>query len=229
MKRPNKWASLIIWLAPPSNIKNKLLRLLGNTIGDGVVIGPNLVVDCGPFSIGDGSIISPFNIFRRMARVELGPKCFMGRMNQITAAKSYQKFSDRAGVLSLAEQAGITNRHYLDCSGRIELEPWSAVGGIRSILQSHEIDIVNDETTVGVIVIGERSLTATACVLLKGARVPPFSLIAAGSLVRAARPDDVEKPGLYAGSPARWRREMPECKWWHRDSYATPVRGVKDL
>lgn len=229
MKRPNKWLALVVWLLPPSGIKNAVLRLLGNTIGQNVVLGPNLVIACGPFVIGDDSIISSFNIFRRMARVELHKANFIGRMNQFTAAPSYQKFSDRAGVLVMAEQSAFTNRHYVDCSGRIELGEYSAVGGTRTILQSHEIDIVENRTTIGTIFIGERSLTSTSCLILKNARVPGWSVVAAGSVVTASGTAEEGKPGLYAGSPAKWRRELPECKWWYRENYMTPVREVTDF
>ncbi|WP_238421092.1 hypothetical protein [Gordonia sp. 'Campus'] len=227
MKRPNKWLSLIVWLLPASNAKNTLLRAIGNTVGQDVVLGPNLVLGCGPFHIGDRAVVSPFNIFRQMASVELEKDNFIGRLNQFTAAPSYQRFSDRAGVLSMAEQSAITNRHYFDCSGRIDMEAYSAVGGTRSLLQSHEIDIVEDRTTIGTITIGERSLTATACLILKNAHIPAFSLVAAGSVVTASNKATAGDAGIYAGAPARWRRELPECKWWYRSSYMTPVREVE--
>ncbi|MBD0864081.1 hypothetical protein IA539_23230 [Gordonia sp. zg691] len=229
MKRPNKWLSLLVWLLPPSGVKNTLLRVLGNSVGDDVTIGPNLVVGCGFFHIGDRCVISPFNVFRQLAAVQMEKDNFIGRLNQFTAAPSYQKFSDRAGVLSMAEQSAVTNRHYFDCSGRVDMEPYSAVGGTRSILQSHEIDIVENRTTIGTITIGERSLTATACLVLKNARIPAFSLVAAGSVVTASSDESPGDAGLYAGAPARWRRELPECKWWYRTSYATPVREVRDF
>ncbi|WP_078113496.1 hypothetical protein [Gordonia sp. IITR100] len=227
MKRPNKWLSLIVWLLPASKAKNAALRALGNTIGHDVSLAPNLVLGCGPFRIGDRGVIAPFNMFRQMARVELEKDNFIGRLNQFTSAPSYQKFSDRAGVLSMAEQAAVTNRHYFDCSGRIEMGPYSAVGGTRSLLQSHEIDIVEDRTTIGTITIGERSLTATACLILKNAAIPPYSLVAAGSVVTASTDSATGDAGLYAGAPARWRRDLPECKWWYRSSYMTPVREVE--
>ncbi|WP_448221774.1 acyltransferase [Gordonia iterans] len=223
MKRPNKLLSLVCWLLPASNFKNRLLRMLGNKIGNGVRLGPNVVVGCGAFEVGDEAIVSSLNVFRNLARVELGTKTFIGGFNQFTAAPAYQLIHDWAGVLVLEEQAIITNRHYFDASGRIEMRRYSGIGGIRSIFQSHEIDLVENRTTVGTVELGERAMTATACLVLKGARIPGWSVVAAGSTVTAARGDDELKPGVYAGSPARWRKELPDCKWWHRDGYFTPV------
>ena len=223
MKRPNKWLSLAVWLLPPHPLKNRLLRLLGNDVPDGVRLGPNLVLGCGRFVLGEGATVSSFNIFRNLSRVELGPKSFIGGFNQFTAAPAYQRVYDWAGVLVLGELATITNRHYFDASGRIELRPYAGIGGIRSIFQSHEIDLVENRTTVGVVEIGENAMTATKVLVLKGARIPARSIVAAGSTVIAAREGEELKSGIYAGSPARWRKELPYCKWWDRDNYFTPV------
>ena len=223
MKRPNKWLSLLVWLLPPHPIKNRLLRLLGNDLAADVRLGPTLVLGCGHFTVGDGAAISSFNLFRNLSRVELGPMTYIGGFNQFTAAPAYQKVHDWAGALVLGEQAVITNRHYFDASGRIELKPYAGIGGIRSIFQSHEIDLVENRTTVGVVEVGENAMTATKVLLLKGARIPAKSIVAAGSTVTAAREGDELKSGIYAGSPARWRKELPECKWWYRDNYFTPV------
>ncbi|QRY61674.1 hypothetical protein JVX90_14800 [Gordonia sp. PDNC005] len=227
--RPNTFISLVAWLLPHTPIKVWLLRRLGHTISDTARIGPNLVLGCGTFTVGAGSIVSPFNVFRSASRIEIGDGVFIGRLNQVTAAPAYQEFSDRCGVLVMGDESIITNRHYFDVSGRIELDRRAGIGGIRTVMQSHEIDIVANETTVGIVRIGENAMLATACLVLKDARVPAYSIVAAGSTVTAARPDEELPQGLYAGSPARWRKDLPDCSWWHRDGFFTPVREVRDL
>lgn len=84
--RPNKWLSLIAWLLPSSDFKLRILRSLGNHIGRDVAIGPNLVLNCGRFSIADGAAIMSFNIFKQLSSIELGPQSVIGRFNQFTAA-----------------------------------------------------------------------------------------------------------------------------------------------
>lgn len=234
MFRPDHLLGLLVWLLPACSAKNWVLRLLGHTVASTAWLAPNLVLGGGRFVIGEDCAIGPGNVFRNLARVEMAHGNYIGRFNQFTAAPAYQRFSDRAGTLVLEEQAAITNRHYFDVSGAIILERFSGVGGIDSIFQSHEIDIVTNATTVGTIVVGERAMTATRCVLLKNARVPGWSVLAAGSVVTAARgtpgqDSAAERPGLYAGVPATWRRELPHCEWWYRDSYFTPVREAGDL
>ena len=135
----------------------------------------------------------------------------------------------QAGILSLGHLAAITNRHYLDCSGQIILHDRAGVGGIKSIFQSHEIDLEQNATTVGVIVVGVNAMTGTACTVLKDARLPDRSVLGAGSLLAKTRAGaEMPEQSLYAGVPARAVRHIDDLNWWRRDNYFTPVRGVDD-
>jgi hypothetical protein len=107
-RRPNKWLSLIAWLLPSSRFKLWALRSLGNHIGHDVVLGPTLVLNCGPFSIADGVSIMSFNIFRRLSSIELGPESNIGRFNQFTAAPEYQQYSPLVGKLIIGRFGCVT-------------------------------------------------------------------------------------------------------------------------
>ena len=228
-KKPNKYLSLIIWLLPSGGFKRSALRLLGNDVADDVILGPNLVLGCGRFSLADGAIILNFNVFRNLAYVELGRKAFIGSWNQITAAPDYQNYSDHVGMLLMNEQSAMTNRHYIDCSGQVILRRYAGFGGIKSIIQSHEIDLADNTQTLGRVILGENSMTGTACILLKDSYLPERSVLAAGSLLAKAK-EGTELPpsGLYGGAPARFIREVKDFAWWHRDSYYTPVSAFDD-
>jgi acetyltransferase-like isoleucine patch superfamily enzyme len=227
--RPNKWLSLFAWLLPNSRFKLWALRLLGNHIGQGAVLGPNLVVNCGRFEIADGAAIMYFNIFRGLSNVELGAGSQIGYFNYFTAAADYQQFSRWVGRLIIGERALVTNRHYFDCSGQIILEPHSLVGGIKSILQSHELDLVDNRTEPGRIVLRRYAVTATGCILLKDSYVPEKSLLAAGSVLLQAK-EGVELPtsGLYGGSPARFIKQRDMSDWWDRTDIHTPPLPFDD-
>lgn len=230
--RPRRFhsaVSILAWLLPASLLKNRVLRLLGNDIGRDVTIGTTLVLSCGRFSLADGAVISTGNVFRRMNRVSLGARSVIGRLNLITASPEYQAFDNRAGVLRMGEESMVTNRHYLDCSGMIELRYRSMIGGVKSILQSHEIDIVRNRTTIGRITIGDQSFVSTSCLLLKNAHVPDRSYVAAGSVFLANRSDEVPRPGIYAGTPAKWKSEMRESAWWDRDELHTVPQSADDF
>lgn len=227
--RPNKWLSLIVWLLPDSGLKRRALRYLGNHIGQNVRIGPTLVMNCGKFSMDDGSALASFNIFRNLSSVTLGPRCFIGNFNQFTAAPAYQHFSPLVGKLILKDRSAITNRHYFDCSGQIILEPYAGIGGIRSILQSHEIDLTEDRTSPGRIILGENAMTGTGCTLLKDSYLPSRSVLAARSLlVKAKNPEQLPVSTLYGGVPARPLKEVKDLVWWDREDYNTPVTAFDD-
>lgn len=226
---PNRWIALVVWGLPACRAKCWMLRRLGYRIGHDVTIGPTLVVSCGRFDVADGVRIGIGNIFRRTNRVEIGARSAIGNLNFISASPEYQAFDARAGVLCMGTESAMTNRHYLDCSGIIELRSRSMLAGIRSTLQSHEIDIVTNRTTVGTIVIGANTFVGTTCLLLKNARIPENSCVAAGSVVLATRPDEHLAPGLYAGAPARWKSELPQCAWWSRTSIHTIPQSADDF
>ena len=228
-KPPSRILGLMTWALPASSVKNRLLRRLGHTIGDNVVIGPTLVLACGTFVLADGVSVGTGNVFRRLRRVDIGRNGAIGNFNLVSASPEYQRFDGRAGVLRMSEESIMTNRHYLDCSGIVELRRRSMLGGVRSILQSHEIDIVTNRTTIGVIVIGERSFVGTGCMLLKNAHVPSESLIAAGSVVLARRSTDDLKAGIYAGNPARWKSTLHGSAWWDRATLHTLPESALDF
>jgi acetyltransferase-like isoleucine patch superfamily enzyme len=228
--RPNKWLSLIAWLLPSCGFKRWALRYLGNHIGHDVTLGPTLVLNCGRFSLGDGAVIENFNIFKRLSSIELGPNAFIGNFNQFTAAPDHQQYSPLVGKLLMSESAGIMNRHYFDCSGQVILRPFAAALGIKSIFQSHELDLADNTTTPGRIILGKNAMTGTACILLMDSYLPERSVLAAGSLLtRAKQGDNMPVSSLYAGVPARFIREVKDFAWWHRDSLQmAPVTPFDD-
>lgn len=213
-------ATAATWLLPPSAVKNSLLNKMGNTIAPDASIGPTVVLGGGTFTIGSGAHVGLGNVFRRMRSVEIGDRCNVGQFNQFTAAPVFQQFFPEAGQFSMADEAEVTSRHYFDCSGIIHLDYRAGVGGLRSIFQSHELDIVNNRTTIGTIIVGKYSLVGASSLVLKNAVIPSKSFVAAGSVVTANVRKDAE-PGLYAGAPASWKRTMPECAWWYRQQIDT--------
>jgi acetyltransferase-like isoleucine patch superfamily enzyme len=228
-RRPNKWLSLIAWLLPSCGFKLWALRSLGNHIGHDVVLGPNLVLNCGRFSIADGVSIMNFNTFRQLSSIELGPKSAIGNFNYFTAAPDFQRYSPLVGKLMIGESVVITNRHYVDCSGQVILRPFSGVGGLKNIILSHELDYADNKTEPGRVVLGRNAVTTTGCILLKDSYLPERSVLAAGSVLpRAKEGVDMPISGLYGGAPARFIREIKEYQWWDRAYSHTPAVPFDD-
>lgn len=228
-RRPNKWLSLIAWLLPNCGFKLWALRSLGNHIGQNVVLAPNLVLNCGRFSIADGAAIGSLNIFRRLSSLEVGSNGFIGNFNQFTAAADFQRYSPLVGKLMIGEAGVITNRHYFDCSGQVILQPRAAVGGVKSIIQSHELDLVENRTEPGRVIVGRKAVTSTGCILLMGSYLPERSVLAAGSVLTRPKGDaTMPVAGLYGGVPARFIREIKESVVWDRADSFTPVVPFDD-
>ncbi|MCU1648140.1 MAG: hypothetical protein JWN03_8415 [Nocardia sp.] len=218
----------LLWLLPASAAKNAGLRRFGHHIGNNVRLGPSLVWSCRRFVIADAVTISTGNVFRGMSEIRLGHEVMIGSWNWISAHPGYQQYSELAGRLNIGDGSFITSRHYLDCSGTIEIGEWSAVGGQRSTLQTHEIDVVTNETTVGRVRIGNRSLVATGCILLRGSSLPDRSLLAAGSTLTRAKSEVPPSQGLWGGVPARFIRPM-QGEWFDRTEIHTDVVPFETL
>src|SRR5690242_6369105 len=135
-----RFLEMIIWLPPPSNVKNRLLRKFGHEIARTARIAPNLVIGVRRFHLGELSSIGPFNAFKSMSLVHLDDEAGIASFNWISAAAAYQQLDPAAGTLVMEHGARIEGRNYLDCSGTIEIGAYSAVGGQRCLLQTHEPD-----------------------------------------------------------------------------------------
>ena len=115
---------------------------------------------------------------------------------------------DPESLLMIGESC-ITDRHYFDCSGHVILRPFSTFGGLKSIVQSHELDFADNKTEPGRIVLGGNAVTTAGCILLKDSYLPERSVLAAGSVLpRARRALTCRPPGFTAGPGAFHSRDL---------------------
>lgn len=227
--KPNPLLSLFVWLLPHSKFKLWALRKLGNHIGENVLLAPTIVIGCGPFYFGNNTHMGLLNTFRNLRHVRVDNHSGIGNFNYVSCQIEYQQHSDYVGFLIIEEMSGMTSRHYLDCGGQIILRRNSGIGGLRSIFQSHEIDLQKNETYVGQIVLEENSMTGTGVIMLKDAVLPEKSVLAAGSvLTKAPRSVTLQTQGLYAGAPARFVRELSDFAFWDREIWYTAPKPFDD-
>lgn len=208
----------VVWMLPASTTKNRVLTLAGNDIAASARIGPTVVVGCGPITVGAETVIGLFNVFRGLRVVRIGRATVMGQLNYVGAAREFQALHPDSGAFYVGDVVAITNRHYFDCSGVVDIGDRVVVGGLRSIFQTHEADLATNTQTAGRITLCEGSMTATDCTLLKGATVPYRSMVAAGSLMRAkpagAEPDP--ESHLLVGRPATAVKALHDMAYWTR-------------
>lgn len=206
---------LLCWLLPASRRKNSILRKFGHDISDEARIAPVIVAGVGRFEIGPNAQIWPFSVFKGLSLVRVAEFGLIKSWCWISAAREFQAVDPRAGTLDLEFGSGVGARSYLDCSGAIIVHPYANIGGNRAFVQTHEPDLVNERQTAGRVEIGHHSLIASCTVLLKGAYLPPQSVLAANSTLLAS---DERRSGVYAGSPATWKRPTTG-HWFERTDH----------
>jgi acetyltransferase-like isoleucine patch superfamily enzyme len=158
------------------------------------------------FEIGDHARISLFNVFSGLRLVRLDRYAAIESWNWISAHPVFQEVDPQAGTIFLGYSAKLGSRNYVDSSGTVVLRDYAAVGGHRVLIQTHEPDFQRYVQRVGRITIGHHSLVGSCAVMLKGAHLPDQSLLAANSTMTSSSARE-RKRGLYAGSPAVWKRE----------------------
>lgn len=201
-----KRLALILGLMPASRAKNALLRwLCGYVIESGVRIQPCLLLNVGCLTLREGATVGLMTTLRDLRTVELGRGAVFGNFNWVTATEVLSYQSPRASTIKLGEGAAVTSRHYIDCSGGVEVGRFSTVAGVRSVFVSHGIDVDTCEQVVSPISIGEFCLVSSTVRFVPGVSVADRCLVAMGSVV--ARNLD-EPDYLYAGVPAEKKRSI---------------------
>ncbi|MDF0531087.1 hypothetical protein P0W64_01500 [Tsukamurella sp. 8F] len=205
-----RYVELLCWLLPASRVKNLVLRrVFRRSVAPSARIGPTLLLGVREVEIGEGVTVEAGNAFRGLSRLHLGAEAKVGSWNWVSAHPVYQEIDPAAGTLFVDYRAKIGSRCYVDASGTVTLGRYAVLGGNRCTVQTHEPDFEAAVQTVGRIDLEDYAFASTASVLLKGARLPERSLLAAHATLVAPRSDDDRRPGgLYVGTPARYRRPV---------------------
>jgi acetyltransferase-like isoleucine patch superfamily enzyme len=210
-------AQFIGWLLPPIGIKNALLRWCGHDVSRTARIMPTIVVGVANVHVGEHVRIGLLNVLRDLSNVWLDDYSLVESWNWVSAHPTYQASDADCGTLFLGVRAKLGSRNYVDCSGTIIVRSFGTVGGQRCLLHTHEPDFRNDRQTVGRITVGRHAYVGSGAVLLKGAEVPDRSIVAAHSTMTAKSAQN-GVPGLYAGTPATWKRAT-SGDWFERNTY----------
>jgi len=162
----------------------------------------------GPYArIGHG------NVCYGLDDVCLEDHSIIGSFNWITGLSSqdpspfFVDEHDRIASFRLGRHAAVTSRHFIDCTRRVDVGAYTTIGGVRTALMTHEIDVRTNRQVSRGIQVGEYCYLGTCCTLLPGAVVPARCVVGAGALVRAGLH---EEQRLYAGVPARSAGEVPD-------------------
>ncbi len=171
----------LVGTLPTSTFKNYLLRILGWEIGRSTEIGPGLYLRLTVVKLGDHVRIGPFNVFRDMAEVRLGARARIGQWNWISSALPLVE-ARGGGYLRLDNDAAITARHYLDCSGGVSIGHHTTVAGVRSTFITHGIEWRSAAQTSSSIVIGDYCIISSNVALTPGTVVESRCVVGMGAV-----------------------------------------------
>jgi acetyltransferase-like isoleucine patch superfamily enzyme len=193
----------------PMSLKRLVARwVYGWDIHPTAYIGPS-VLTVRHLAMGAGASIGGRNTITNVNLLRMGEGATIGSGNMVKGWWDHptEPLSERDPSLLLGDHAQIASYHYIDCVDTLELGPHAAIAGFRSTVLTHSIDLVRDKYVVGPVILGDYAAVMSGCMLLAGTRVPPRSIVAAGSVVDTKLSGELT---LYRGNPAVAVRELPE-------------------
>lgn len=194
----------LLFLLPPSRLKVRLLNRLGHAIHPTARVGICFVQRVERFELAEGVRIGHFNMFRFLARVQMGRGSRIVMFNWLLGGSGFEAGPDADGsrrVLQMGDHSHIISNHYLDCGGGLIMGDDCWITGVRSTILTHAFDPYRGGLIIEPVVLKKGAVVATNCTLLPGAVVGEGSLIAAGSTIWTRQ--EVPDGALVGGVPAR--------------------------
>ncbi len=166
----------------------------------------------------EGARIGHLTVCKGAELLHLGAHSIIGQLNWITAFPSghprhFAHQPERRPELIVERHAGISSRHFIDCTARIRLGAFSTLAGFRSQLITHSIDLAAGRQAAQPIEIGEYCFLGTEAVVLGGSCLPHHSVLGAKSLLNKKWAEPYQ---LYAGVPAQPLKKLPETMEYFR-------------
>ena len=169
----------------------------------------------------EGSSIGHFNVAIHLEKMVIGKNSSVGRKNWITGfpvgteSLFFKHDKERKSELIIGKESAITKNHHIDCTNSIHIGEYVTIAGYNSQLLTHSIDVYKSRQDSHPITIGDYCFVSTGVVILGGATLPSYSLLAAGAVLTKS----FEKEWvIYAGVPARPIKNIPnDAKYFHRE------------
>lgn len=160
----------------------------------------------------EGSRIGHFNMCKNVDLLHLGAHSLMGQLNWITGfplgtSRHFAHQADRRPELIVERHAGISSRHFIDCTARVRIGAFTTLAGYRSQLITHSIDLEAGRQSSEPIDIGEYCFLGTEAVILGGSMLPHHCVLGAKSLLNKTFDEPYY---LYGGVPAKPIKKLPE-------------------
>jgi acetyltransferase-like isoleucine patch superfamily enzyme len=155
--------------------------------------------------MGRNSRIRPFTMCKGLELLQMGESSSIGRFNLITGfplsgdQRHFAANKERIPQLIMGDHAAITSQHIIDCTDSVSIGSFATVGGFRSQILTHAVDLVHNRQDCKPVTIGDYCFVGTAATILPGSALPNRSILGAQSLLTK----QLDSEGyLYAGVPA---------------------------
>ncbi len=194
----------LVFLLPPSRLKNRLLNFLGHSVHRTAKLGICLVRHVDRFELAEGTLIGHFNFFQRMALVRMGYGAQIMMSNSILGYSGFHPSDidpENLRTLKMDKFSHVMSNHYLDCGGGVVLSEDCWITGIRSTVLTHAFDPVAGGIKLSPVVLEKGAIVATSCTILPGTVVGAGALVAAGSATWTGQ--SLAPESMHGGVPAR--------------------------
>lgn len=163
------------------------------------------IICCQKVRLGPGARIGDFTIIRNLGELSLGRLARIGTFNWIHGyigdGEHFKDCPGRVSKLELHDSAAITARHILDCTDLVSLGSHSIIAGHRSQILTHGISFSENKQMCSPVEIGRYCFIGTNSLVLRGSKLPNYSIIGAGSVYTISDPQD--DYSLFVGNPAQ--------------------------
>lgn len=160
----------------------------------------------------ENSRIGHLTVCKNIDLLHLGADAIIGQLNWITGfpsgnSRHFAHQTKRHPELILESHGGISSRHLIDCTERVRIGAFATLGGFRSQLLTHSIDLAVGRQSSEPIEIGEYCFVGTEAVILGGSSLPHHSVLGAKSLLNKQWSEPFY---LYGGVPAKPLKKLSE-------------------
>lgn len=210
----------ILFMLMPWTLRRRLLKItFGYDLHERSYIGYSLV-DTNTCVMKEHSRIGHFNLIRNLDDLTLSEDAGIGTFNNVTGYPigrkgSFGHLEDRQCRLFLGAMAGLTSRHFVDCTAGVYIGRRATVAGIRTTILTHSIDLQECRQDAAEVTIGNGCFIGTNVILLPGVKIAENCVLAAGTVAQRSLTNEGT---LYAGNPAQEKRRLDvlETRYFHR-------------